>query len=264
MLPIVDTPTIQYVVEEAVAAGITDILMIIGKGKRAIEEHFDRNFELEQELEAKARLEELAAMRRISSMAEVHFIWQKRANGLGDAVLCARRHVGDEPFLLLLGDSLVQSAEPVARRLIDLYEHYSESVVLLEEVEMEKVERYGVVAAKPMMDDLYLVTDLVEKPRREEAPSNLSIAARYVFSHRIFDYLERTPRGKNDEIQLTDAMRLMLKDSAMYGLLLKGRRHDIGNKLDFLKTNVIFGLGREDIGPEFREFIAEIARGFGG
>ncbi len=264
MLPIVDTPTIQYVVEEAVSAGITDILMIIGKGKRAIEEHFDRNFELEQELEAKARIEELEAMRRISSMAEVHFIWQKRANGLGDAVRCARRHVGDEPFLLLLGDSLIQSAEPVARRLIDLYDHYNESVVLLEEVEMAKVERYGVVAGKPVMDDLYLVTDLVEKPRREEAPSNLSIAARYVFSPSIFEFLEKTPRGKNDEIQLTDAMRLMLKDSAMYGLLLKGRRHDIGNKLDFLKTNVVYGLEREDIGPEFREFIAEVARGFGG
>ena len=264
MLPIVDTPTIQYVVEEAVSAGITDILMIIGKGKRAIEEHFDRNFELEQELEAKARLEELEAMRRISSMAEVHFIWQKRANGLGDAVRCARRHVGDEPFLLLLGDSLIQSAEPVTRRLIDLYDHYNESVVLLEEVEMAKVERYGVVAGKPVMDDLYLVTDLVEKPRREEAPSNLSIAARYVFSPSIFEFLEKTPRGKNDEIQLTDAMRLMLKDSAMYGLLLKGRRHDIGNKLDFLKTNVFYGLEREDIGPEFREFIAEVARGFGG
>lgn len=264
MLPIVDTPTIQYVVEEAVSAGITDILMIIGKGKRAIEEHFDRNFELEQELEAKARLEELEAMRRISSMAEVHFVWQKRANGLGDAVRCARRHVGDEPFLLLLGDSLIQSAEPVARRLIDLYDHYNESVVLLEEVEMSKVERYGVVAGKPVMDDLYLVTDLVEKPRREEAPSNLSIAARYVFSPSIFEFLEKTPRGKNDEIQLTDAMRLMLKDSAMYGLLLKGRRHDIGNKLDFLKTNVFYGLEREDIGPEFREFIAEVARGFGG
>lgn len=264
MLPIVDTPTIQYVVEEAVSAGITDILMIIGKGKRAIEEHFDRNFELEQELEAKARLEELEAMRRISSMAEVHFVWQKRANGLGDAVRCARRHVGDEPFLLLLGDSLIQSAEPVARRLIDLYDHYNESVVLLEEVEMAKVERYGVVAGKPVMDDLYLVTDLVEKPRREEAPSNLSIAARYVFSPSIFEFLEKTPRGKNDEIQLTDAMRLMLKDSAMYGLLLKGRRHDIGNKLDFLKTNVFYGLEREDIGPEFREFIAEVARGFGG
>lgn len=264
MLPIVDTPTIQYVVEEAVSAGITDILMIIGKGKRAIEEHFDRNFELEQELEAKARLEELEAMRRISSMAEVHFVWQKRANGLGDAVRCARRHVGDEPFLLLLGDSLIQSAEPVTRRLIDLYDHYNESVVLLEEVEMAKVERYGVVAGKPVMDDLYLVTDLVEKPRREEAPSNLSIAARYVFSPSIFEFLEKTPRGKNDEIQLTDAMRLMLKDSAMYGLLLKGRRHDIGNKLDFLKTNVFYGLEREDIGPEFREFIAEVARGFGG
>lgn len=262
MLPIVDTPTIQYVVEEAVAAGITDILMIIGKGKRAIEEHFDRNFELEQELEAKARCEELEAIRRISSMAEVHFIWQKKANGLGDAVMCARRHVGREPFLLLLGDSLIQSAQPVASRLIELYEHYNESVVLLEEVEMSKVERYGVVAGKPMVDDLYLVTDLIEKPKREEAPSNLSIAARYVFSPKIFDFLEQTPRGKNDEIQLTDAMKLMLRDSAMYGLLLDGRRHDIGNKLDFLKTNVIYGLARNDIGPEFREFIIEMARGF--
>lgn len=261
MLPIVDTPTIQWVVEEAVAAGITDILMIIGRGKRAIEEHFDRNFELEQELEAKEKLADLEAIRRISSMAEVHFVWQKKANGLGDAVLCARRHVGGEPFLLLLGDSLIQSETPVTTRLLELYEHYSESVVLLEEVEHSKVERYGVVAGKPMVDDLYLVTGLVEKPRREEAPSNLTIAARYVFSPKIFDYLEQTPRGKNDEIQLTDAMQLMLRDSAMYGLLLRGKRHDIGNKLDFLKTNVLYGLEREDIGPEFREFLIEVARG---
>jgi len=261
MLPVVDKPTIQYVVEEAVAAGITDILMIIGKGKRAIEEHFDRNFELEAELEAQGKLEILAEMRRISSMAEVHFVWQKELNGLGDAVNHARHHVGDEPFLLLLGDTLIQSATPVTRRLMEVYERYNETVVALEPVDPQKVERYGIVGGSQIAQDLYLVSKLVEKPRPEEAPSNLAIAARYAFSPKIFDYISRTPPGRNGEIQLTDAMQLMLRDRAIYGLVFEGRRHDIGSKLDFLKTNVIYGLAREDLGPEFREFIREIAQG---
>lgn len=261
MLPIVDTPTIQYVVEEAVAAGITDILMIIAKGKRAIEEHFDRNFELEAELQEKGKLEELEEIRRISSMAEVHFIWQKELNGLGDAVYHARHHVGNEPFLLLLGDTLIQSDTLVTRRLMEIYDRYNETVVALEPVDPAKVERYGIVGGRQIEDDLYLVSKLVEKPRREEAPSNLAIAARYAFSPKIFDYIRRTPPGKNGEIQLTDAMQLMLQDVAIYGLAFEGRRHDIGSKLDFLKTNVIYGLNRKDLGPEFREFIREIAQG---
>lgn len=261
MLPIVDTPTIQYVVEEAVSAGITDILMIIGKGKRAIEEHFDRNFELESELAQKGREEELKAIRRISEQANVHFVWQKQLRGLGDAVSYARDHVGNEPFMLLLGDTLIQSKVPVAKRLLEVYQRYNESVVLLEPVEHSKVDRYGIVGGNKIEDSLYLVNTLIEKPRPSEAPSNLAIAARYVFSPKIFDYLAKTPPGKNNEIQLTDAMRLMLQDRAMYGLLFDGKRHDIGNKLDFLKTNVLYGVARKDIGPEFRKFIKEIAAG---
>lgn len=260
MLPIVDTPTIQYVVEEAVAAGITDILIIIGKGKRAIEEHFDRNFELEAELEAKGRLAQLEAVRRISDMASIHFVWQKELRGLGDAVACARYHVNNEPFLLLLGDTLIQSRTPVARRLIELYEHYNETVVALEAVDPAKVSRYGVIGGRPIADQLYLVDSLIEKPTPREAPSNLAIASRYAFNPHIFEYIDRTPPGKNQEIQLTDAMQLMLKDSAMYGYVIEGRRHDIGNKLDFLKTNVLYGLQHPEVGEDFRKFILETAQ----
>jgi UTP--glucose-1-phosphate uridylyltransferase len=262
MLPIVDKPTIQYVVEEAVAAGVTDILMVIGKGKRAIEEHFDRNFELEAELEGKARAEDLAEIRRISQMADIHFVWQKELRGLGDAVLHARHHVGQEPFLLLLGDTLINAQFSVARRLIELFDRYNETVVALEPVDPAKVERYGVIGGRTMGDGLYLIESLVEKPKAAEAPSNLAIASRYAFSPKIFDYISRTQPGKNGELQLTDAMQLMLADSAMYGVVFEGQRHDIGNKLDFLKTNVLYGLAREDLGPEFREFLKDLTRGW--
>jgi UTP--glucose-1-phosphate uridylyltransferase len=259
MLPIVDTPTIQHVVEEAVEAGITDILMIIGKGKRAIEEHFDRNFELEAELREKGRSEELEAILRISNLANIHFVWQKELRGLGDAVSYARDHVGNEPFLLLLGDTLIQSGQSLTRRLVELHARFNETVVALEEVPEDKVHLYGVIGGKRIDDGLHLINELIEKPKAEEAPSRLAIAARYAFAAEIFDYIARTPKGKNDEIQLTDAMRLMLKDRAMYGVLFDGQRYDIGNKLDFLKTNVIYGLRREDLGEDFRAFIKEIA-----
>jgi len=260
MLPIVDTPTIQYVVEEAVAAGVTDILMIIGKGKRAIEEHFDRNFELESELHEKGRVKELEEIRRISQLANIHFVWQKELNGLGDAVSYARDHVGREPFLLLLGDTLIRSPKPLLPRLMELYARYGESVVALESVEPSKAHLYGVVAGRPMSEELYLIEDLIEKPKLGEAPSNLAIAARYAFSPEIFDYIAKTPPGKSGEIQLTDAMRLMLQDRAMYGLRLDGKRYDIGNKLDFLKTNVEFGLVHPELGDDFREFLKELAK----
>lgn len=260
MLPIVDTPTIQYVVEEVVASGITDILVIIGKGKRAIEEHFDRSFELEAELEAKAMKDELRAIRRISSMANVHFVWQKHLRGLGDAVACAQDHVGHEPFVLLLGDTLVESKPPATRQLMEVFERYRESVVLLEQVEHAKVSRYGVIAAKPVSDGLYLIRDFVEKPTPAEAPSNLAIAGRYAFTADIFDCISQTKPGKNNEIQLTDAMRIMVRARAMYGLRLEGARYDIGNKLDFLKTNLLYGLQRPDIAKDLREFIKKIAR----
>lgn len=259
MLPIVDTPTIQYVVEEAVASGITDILMIIGKGKRAIEEHFDRNFDLESELEASGKTAELEAVRRISSLANVHFVWQKELRGLGDAVSCAKCHIGEEPFALLLGDTIVESAKPVTGMLMNVFERYRESVVALEMVDPMKVSRYGVISGKTIANSLYLIEDFIEKPTPEEAPSNLAIAGRYVFTPEIFNYIAKTTPGKNDEIQLTDAMRLMVRDRAVYGLGFDGARYDIGNKLDFIKTNVIFGLKRGDMSDGLSAFIKETA-----
>ncbi len=258
MLPIVDTPTIQYVVEEAVEAGITDILMIIGKGKRAIEEHFDRHFDLEQELESKGKTAELEAIRRISDLANVHFVWQKELNGLGDAVAYAQCHIGNEPFALLLGDTIVESDTPVTAQLVKVFDRYQESVVALEEVERARVSRYGIMAGRPMGENLYMIEDFIEKPTVEEAPSNLAIAGRYIFTPGIFDALSRIAAGKNNEIQLTDAMRLMVKTRAMFGWRFQGARYDIGNKLDFIKTNIIFALKRPDMRDELRDFLRSL------
>lgn len=259
MLPIVDTPVIQYVVEEAVASGITDILMIIGKGKRAIEEHFDRNFDLENELLAKNKNEELELIRRVSSMANVYFVWQKELNGLGDAVSYAKDHIGGEPFALLLGDTLVQSDRPVTGQLIEVFNRSHQSVVALEEVDIAKVSRYGVIAGRSIETDVFDIEDFVEKPEPENAPSNLAIAGRYVLTPDIFDCIEKTVPGKNGEIQLTDAMKLMLKSSEMRGLRFNGVRYDIGNKLDFIKTNLVFGLQRAEMRDELSRFINELA-----
>jgi len=259
MLPVVDTPTIQYVVEEAAASGITDILMIIGKSKRAIEEHFDRSTELERELMEHGKTEELEAIRRISELANIHFVWQKELKGLGNAVSYARYHVGSEPFVVLLGDAILDSPEPVARQLMDVYERYREPVVALEKVALDKVSRYGVIDGKNVTDDIYLVEDFVEKPSPEDAPSTLVIAGRYVFTPEIFDFIDRTKPGKNGEIQLTDAMHMMVATRAMYGLHFKGKRYDIGNKLDFLKTNIELGLKRPDMADELKSFIKELA-----
>lgn len=257
MIPIVDKPVIQYVVEEAVASGITDILMVIGKGKRAIEEHFDTNFELEYRLQQKGKKEDLEMIRRITDMADIHFVWQKELNGLGDAVRYGRKHVGNEPFVVMLGDSILQSdnAQPVTRQLMDVFAEYQSSVVALEEVPRANVYRYGVMGGKKIGDHLYEVEEWVEKPSVEKAPSNLVIAGRYVFTPEIFDLLEVIPTGVNNEIQLTDAMRLLLKEQKMYGHHFAGKRYDVGNKLDFIKTNVAFGLQHPEFGEALREWL---------
>ena len=259
MLPIVDTPVIQYVVEEAVASGITNIVMVIGRGKRAVEEHFDRNFELEGELERKGRSEELEAMRAISSMADIHFVWQKEMNGLGDAVYCARHHIGDEPFAVLLGDTILDSDTPVTGQLMKVYDRYQDSVVALEEVSWDLVSRYGVMDGHALEDGVMQVEDFVEKPDTKDAPSNLVIASRYVFRPEIFDCLSRTKRGKNNEIQLTDAMHMLLATRAMYGLQFEGQRFDAGNKLDYLKTNIAFALRHADLRGDVISHIKELA-----
>ena len=260
MIPIIDTPVIQYVVEEAVASGITDILMIIGKGKRAIEEHFDRSPILEETLEKNKNFEMLEKIRAISDMANIHFVWQKEMNGLGDAILHAKHHVGNEPFVILLGDTLVQSEKgPVTKQLIDVYNQQKGSVIALEEVKPEMVSRYGVVDGEAISENVVRAKNWIEKPSIEEAPSNLAVASRYLFTPEIFSYLETTEPGKNNEIQLTDAMREMVKNHPMYGLKFKGKRYDIGNKLGFLKTNIEFGLNDPEIGDELKGWLKQFA-----
>jgi len=260
MIPIVDTPVIQYVVEEAVASGITDILMIIGKGKRAIEEHFDRSPVLEESLIQKENYEMLEKIRAISNMANIHFVWQKEMNGLGDAILHARYHVNNEPFAILLGDTLVKSENgPVTKQLIDVYEKQKGSVVALEEVKPELVHRYGIIDGKPVSENVFKASDWIEKPSPEEAPSNLAVASRYIFTPEIFDYLENTLPGKNNEIQLTDAMREMVKTHPMFGMKFSGKRYDIGNKFGFLKTNIEFGLQDPEIGESLKKWLKNFA-----
>ena len=260
MIPIIDTPVIQYVVEEAVASGITDILMIIGKGKRAIEEHFDRSPILEESLLKKQNLKMLDKIRSISNMANIHFIWQKEMNGLGDAILHAKYHVGNEPFVILLGDTLVKSKDgPITKQLIDVYNKNKGSVIALEEVKPELVSRYGIVDGEKISENVVKANNWIEKPSIEEAPSNLAVAGRYLFTPEIFDYLEKTLPGKNNEIQLTDAMSEMVKTHPMFGMKFNGKRYDIGNKMGFLKTNIEFGLQDPEIGDSLRIWLKEFA-----
>ncbi len=256
MIPIVDTPVIQYVVEEAVASGITDILMIIGKGKRAIEEHFDRSPLLEETLQKKANFEMLEKIRAISNMANIHFIWQKEMNGLGDAILHAKYHVNNEPFVILLGDTVVESPDgPVTRQLIDVYNEKKSSVIALQEVKPELVSRYGIIDGAPVSENVYKAKGWIEKPSPEEAPSNLAVASRYLFTPEIFDYLEKITPGKNNEIQLTDAMSEMVKNHPMYGMKFTGKRYDIGDKMGFIKTNIEFGLKDPEIGDSLKKWL---------
>lgn len=258
MLPIVDTPVIQYVVEEAVEAGITDILIVTGRGKSAIEDHFDRSPELERALEARGRVEDLERLRRLTSMAQLHFVRQPEMKGLGDAVACARRHVGDEPFAVLLGDTLVQAAESVTAQLARLYASHGGGAVAVQAIDRSLVDRYGVMDGEEVEPGVYRVRDFVEKPRVEDAPSNLVIAGRYVFGPELFEHLARTERGKHGEIQLTDAMRSLVAVAPMFGLRFAGRRYDIGNKLEFVKTNVLCALQRPDMQADMAAFLRSL------
>lgn len=258
MLPVVDKPVIQYVVEEAVASGITDILLIISRSKRAIEEHFIANPELEADLEAKGRREALEELRSLQSLARIHYVFQPRMGGLGDAVRCAREHVGNEPFAVLLGDALVSptaGARPVLRQLLDVHERHGGSTVALEEVPAEKVSRYGILGGPEIEPGVFHADKFVEKPSPAEAPSRLAVSARYVLSPSIFEELDQTPLGKGGELQLTDAMAALMQREPLYGVRYQGRRHDIGNKLDFVKANLWWGLQREDMKADLRTYL---------
>jgi len=257
MLPIIDTPTIQYVVEEAVAAGIRDILIVTGRGKQAIEDHFDRNVELERLLEAKGDPATADAMRRLADMAQIHYTRQREPMGLGHAIGCARRFTGDAPFAVLLGDTIVDAAVPAIGQLVRCHETHGGSVVAVERVPREKVSRYGIVDGRPVSDRVYATSGLVEKPDPASSPSDLAVAGRYVLTPAFYEALDRTPPGLNQEVQITDALHRLLASEPVFALELEGRRYDIGDKLDYLKAQVAFGLKREEFREQFGRFLRE-------
>jgi UTP--glucose-1-phosphate uridylyltransferase len=262
MLPIIDTPTIQFVVQEAVDSGIEDILIISGKGKRAIEDHFDRNPELEARLEEDDKNGLFNEIRHLAEMANIHYIRQKEINGLGDAIYYARFHTGNEPFAVLLGDTIIDSVMPVTQQLIDAYAQYRSSIVAVERVPKDKVSRYGIVGGKKISDTILDISEFVEKPGIDEAPSNLAIAGRYILTPDIYKALENTPRGKNNEIQLTDALMYLTKREPVMASIIEGIRYDIGNKLDYLKTIVEYGLKRKEFCDPFYDFLKAKIRDF--
>ena len=261
MLPVVDKPAIQYVVEEAVRAGLSDVLMVTGRNKRPLEDHFDRAVELELALEAKGDQSRLAAVRHSSELADVHYVRQGDARGLGHAILVAAQHVGDEPFAVLLGDDLIDERDHLLEQMIEVQAAKGGSVIALMEVPPESVSLYGCAAVSDAdADGAYTtvrITDLVEKPSVEEAPSNLAIIGRYVLSPGIFDILRKTPPGRGGEIQITDALKTQIASEPVHGVVFRGRRYDTGDRLDYLKTTVLLAAEREDLGPPFVSWLRE-------
>ena len=256
MLPIVDKPTIQYIIEEAVASGIEEILIITGRSKKCIEDHFDKSVELELELEKSGKEEMLKMVREISDMVDIHFIRQKEPKGLGHAISCAKTFVGNEPFAVLLGDDIVYNeGKPCLKQLIDCYDEYNTSVLGVQTVEAKDVNKYGIVNGIHIEDRVYKVKGLVEKPPVEEAPSNVAILGRYIITPRIFKILEETKPGKGGEIQLTDALLNLMSEEAMYAYDFEGTRYDVGDKLGFLKATVEYALRREDLRDGFIEYL---------
>ena len=256
MLPIVDKPTIQYIIEEAVASGIEEILIITGRSKKCIEDHFDKSVELEIELEKSGKEEMLKMVREISDMVDIHFIRQKEPKGLGHAISCAKTFVGNEPFAVLLGDDIVYNeGKPCLKQLIDCYDEYKTSVLGVQTVEAKDVNKYGIVNGIHIEDRVYKVKGLVEKPPVEEAPSNVAILGRYIITPQIFKILEETKPGKGGEIQLTDALLKLIDEEAMYAYDFEGTRYDVGDKLGFLKATVEYALRREDLRDGFIEYL---------
>jgi UTP--glucose-1-phosphate uridylyltransferase len=258
MLPVVDKPAIQYVVEEAVAAGIDDILIITGRSKRSIEDHFDRQFELEYHLDKAGKHDELSEVVDLAELADIHYVRQGEPLGLGHAVSVARKHVGDNPFVVLLGDEFMAKESNLLSDMIKIYEQYGRSVLALQEVEHEEIKRYGCAKPERISDQLVQILDLVEKPDPAVAPSNLAVMGRYVFTPEIFDKLEQVQPGVGGEIQLTDAIAMLLADQAVYGATFEGGRFDTGTVPAYLETIVELALARPDIGPEFARFLTEV------
>jgi UTP--glucose-1-phosphate uridylyltransferase len=258
MLPLVDKPLIQYVVEEAVASGVESVIIVTGRGKTAIEDHFDTSFELEHLLEERGKTKELEQMRAISGMARVSYVRQREALGLGHAILQARDLVGQEPFAVMLSDDIVDAEVPALRQMLDVYEKYDAPVLGTMQVEGEAISRFGVIEGEEVAEGVYKIRDMVEKPPFAEAPSDLAIIGRYILTPDIFDEIERTRPGAGGEIQITDAMRALLKKRPFYAVRFQGTRHDAGDKLGFLIATVEFALKREDLGPEFRQYLESL------
>jgi UTP--glucose-1-phosphate uridylyltransferase len=258
MLPVVDKPAIQYVVEEAVRAGIDDILIISGRGKRSLEDHFDRNVELESFLAERGKDEELAEVRSIAELAEIHFVRQGEPLGLGHAVSIARKHVGDNPFVVMLGDDIMDERSTVLTDMIGVYEERECAVVAVQEVASSEISSYGSIDPEVFSENLVRLRGIVEKPTAEDAPSNLAVMGRYVFTPEIFDVLDQVKPGVGGEIQLTDAIALLLSDHDVFGWVFSHGRFDIGNKQDYLRATVELAIEREDLGPEFRAFLIDL------
>ncbi|MEU3712728.1 UTP--glucose-1-phosphate uridylyltransferase GalU [Streptomyces catenulae] len=260
MLPVVDKPAIQYVVEEAAAAGLSDVLMVTGRNKRPLEDHFDRNYELEEALHRKGDESRLGKVQESSDLATMHYVRQGDPKGLGHAILCAAPHVGDQPFAVLLGDDLIDPRDPLLQRMIDIQERHGGSVIALMEVDPAQIHLYGCAAATPTGDDdVVVVSDLVEKPDAAQAPSNLAIIGRYVLDPAVFDVLRETAPGRGGEIQITDALQTLAADPSLggpvHGVVFKGRRYDTGDRGDYLRAIVRLACEREDLGPEFRTWL---------
>lgn len=263
MLPVVDKPIIQYAVEEAIRSGIENVIIVTGRGKNAIEDHFDVSFELEQILDARGRKDLLREIRAVSDLLEVSYVRQKEALGLGHAIYMARHFIDDEPFGVLLSDDIIESKVPCLQQLINVFDHYHSSVIGVQPVPHEEVNRYGVLKAEPIADKrfpgkLFRILDMVEKPSIEEAPSDLVILGRYVLTPQVFDMISRTKPGKSGEIQLTDALRKLLKKQPIYGYVFEGKRHDAGDKLGYLKATVELALKNRELGKDFRAYLKSL------
>ena len=255
MLSLVDKPLIQYIVEETVSAGIKNIIIISGRGKRAIEDHFDVSLELENTMRENKKDALLKEMRRISDLASFCYVRQQYMRGLGDAILCAQHVIGDEPFAVMLGDEVIDSAVPAIGQLIELYERFRAPIIGVQEVSPEEVSQYGIIDAKPVEEGVFQITDLIEKPSLREAPSRFAVIGRYVLTPDLFPVLEKTPPGKNQEIQLTDALRALVKERPMYACVINGKRYDAGDKLGFLKATVQFALKNPELGDRFARYL---------
>ena len=258
MLPIVDKPTLQYIIEEAVDSGIEEILIITGRNKTSIENHFDKSVELELELEKKGKIDSLEEVRKISEMADIYYVRQKEPLGLGHAIHCAKNFIGNEPFAVLLGDDIVYAQKPCLKQLIEKYDEYKTTILGVQEVPYTDVDKYGIIDGVEIEDRVYKIKGLVEKPKTEDAPSNIAILGRYIITPSIFEMIENTKPGKGGEIQLTDALRELLKREAIYAYNFEGRRYDAGDKEGFLEATVEFALRREDLRDNFLKYLIGI------